>query len=212
MIEDNVDITIDEMSEDKVEAAVDQMTSELVEKHDDASVEQVGLYPEIAAKYKAGEELSDEELDKIVDVAIKVIREILGFFGADNCPIDEYDGDEGELILDVTAPDLAVLIGRHGRTLDSLQQIFSLLVSRKLGFRYPFIIDIEGYKGRRHDKIVEMARRAASRAVHQHGSVALQPMSAYERRQVHIALRDNPRVETHSEGVDPERRVVVTAL
>lgn len=174
--------------------------------------EVVGEYPEIARKYKAGEELTDEELDTVADVALSVIRNILKHFDAEDSPIDEYEGDDGELILDVAAPNLAVLIGRHGRTLESLQTMFSLIVSRRLGFRYPVVVDIEGYKSRRNDKVASMAHSAAARAVRQHGSVALPPMSAYERRLVHIALRDNTAVETHSEGVDPERRVVVTAL
>lgn len=175
-------------------------------------VEVSGAYPEIARKYKAGEELTDEELDTVADVAITVLRDLLAFFDAADSPIDEYEGEEGELILDVTAPDLAVLIGRHGRTLESLQSLFSLLVSRRLGFRYPVAVDVEGYKSRRHDKVISMARSAASRAVRQHGSVSLPPMSAYERRLVHIALREDERVDTHSEGTDPERRVVIVAL
>lgn len=169
-----------------------------------------GEYPEIAAKYKAGEQLSDDELDTVADVAISVLRSVLKHFDADNSPIDEYEGEEGELILDVTATDLAVLIGRHGRTLESLQTLVSLLVSRKLGFRYPLVVDMEGYKSRRHDKVVSIAKSAASRAVAQQRTVSLPPMTAYERRLVHIALREDDRVETHSEGTDPERRVVIT--
>lgn len=179
----------------------------------DSEVEVVaGNYPELARKYKAGEELDDNDLDVIADVAITVLRNILAQFDADGVPIDEYEGDEGELILDVTAPDLAVLIGRHGRTLESLQTMVSLIVSRQLGFRYPVVVDIEGYKSRRNEKVASMARSAAARAVKQHTSVKLPPMSAYERRLVHIALRDNEAVETHSEGVDPERRVVISLV
>ena len=172
--------------------------------------EYTGEYPEIAARYKAGEELTDDELDTIADVAISVVRSVLSFFDADGSPLDEYEGDDGELILDITASNLAVLIGRHGRTLESLQTLVSLLVSRKLGFRYPVSVDVEGYKSRRHDKVISMAKSAASRAVSQNRTVSLPPMSAYERRLVHIALRDNNRVDTHSEGVDPDRRVVIT--
>lgn len=178
--------------------------------NEETSTEYSGDYPEIAAAYKAGEELSDEQLDTIADVAISILRSILAYFDASDSPIDEYEGDEGELILDVTAPDLAVLIGRHGRTLESLQTMFSLLVSRRLGFRYPVSVDVEGYKSRRHDKVISMAHSAAARAVRQHSTVSLPPMSAYERRLVHIALRENKKVDTHSEGSDPERRVVIT--
>lgn len=183
------------------------MTEEFVPETEEVIA---GDYPEIAAHYKAGAELTDEELDTIADVAISVVRSILSHFDADDSPIDEYEGDEGELILDITAPDLAVLIGRHGRTLESLQTLVSILVSRKLGFRYPVSIDVEGYKSRRHDKVINMATSAANRAVSQGHSVNLPPMSAYERRLVHIALRDDDRIETHSEGTDPERRVVIS--
>lgn len=174
--------------------------------------EVVSPYAELAVKYKTGEELSDEETDTIVDLAVSILRELLAHFDAADSPIDEYEGDDGEVILDVTAPNLAVLIGRHGRTLESLQTMFSLLVSRKLGFRFPVMVDIEGYKSRRHDKVIEMAERAAGRAIRQQTPVSLSPMTAYERRLVHLALRDNARVETHSEGVDPERHVVVVPL
>ena len=191
------------------------MADELVEEIIDEAVESadeqiVGQYPEIAVHYKEGVALTDEELDTIADVAISVVRSILSHFDAEGSSIDEYEGDEGELILDITAPDLAVLIGRHGRTLESLQTLVSLLVSRKLGFRYPVSIDVEVYKSRRHDKVVSMAKNAVSRAVSQGRSVNLPPMSAYERRLVHIALREDDRIDTHSEGVEPERRVVIT--
>lgn len=189
----------------------DELIEENVEEITTVNAEEVvGEYPEIAARYKAGVELTDDELDTIADVAISAVRSILSHFDADDSPIDEYEGDEGELILDITAPDLAVLIGRHGRTLESLQTLVSLLVSRKLGFRYPVSVDVEGYKSRRHDKVISMAKSAASRAVSQGRTVNLPPMSAYERRLVHIALREDDRIDTHSEGVDPERRVVIT--
>lgn len=189
------------MAEEIIEEAVAEETT---------GEEFAGEYPEITRRYKSGEELTDEDLDTIADVAISVVRDILVHFDADNSPIDEYEGDEGELILDITAPDLAVLIGRHGRTLESLQTLVSLLVSRKLGFRYPVSVDVEGYKSRRHDKVMSMAKSAASRAVAQGRTVNLPPMTAYERRLVHIALRDDDRIDTHSEGTDPERRVVIS--
>lgn len=198
------------MSEELAEEIIDESTVLSDEDAIAVSDEMVGEYPEIAMHYKAGDALSDEELDTIADVAISVVRSILAHFDAESSPIDEYEGEEGELILDITAPDLAVLIGRHGRTLDALQTLVSLLVSRKLGFRYPVSIDVEGYKSRRHDKVVSMANSAASRAISQDRSISLPPMSAYERRLVHIALREDDRIETHSEGVEPERRVVIS--
>ena len=138
------------------------------------------------------------------------IRELLGFFGEEHISIDEYDGDEGELILDISGGDLAVLIGRHGKTLDALQMVVSSYLSNRLKFHYPIVVDIEGYKSRRREKLSELARSAAARAKKQHGRVAMAPMNAYDRRIVHLALIDDDEVTTHSEGNEPERRVIVT--
>lgn len=164
----------------------------------------------IREHYESGVALTDDEIDLVADTAITYVRELLGFFGEKKVSIDEYEGDEGELLLDVSGGDLAVLIGRHGRTLDSLQMIVSSFMSNRLKFHYPIVIDIEGYKSRRKEKLVNLAHSAAARAKRQHGRISLAPMNAYERRIVHLALLDDVEVTTHSEGVDPERRVVIT--
>ena len=91
-------------------------------------------------------ELTDEDLDRIADTAIGALQDILKYFDVGEVTIDEYEGDEGELILDITGDDLAVLIGRHGKTLDALQFLVSAITVRTIGFRYPVIVDVEGYK------------------------------------------------------------------
>ena len=86
-------------------------------------------------------ELTDEDLDRIADTAIGALQDILKYFEVGEVTIDEYEGDEGELILDITGDDLAVLIGRHGKTLDALQFLVSAITVRTIGFRYPVIVD-----------------------------------------------------------------------
>lgn len=169
-------------------------------------------FAEIRERFEAGEELSDEQTDQIADAAVAIVQEVLALFGETGSTIDEYEGEEGELILDVNGGDLAVLIGRHGRTLDALQAIVSSLLSCKLHFHFPVVVDIESYKSRRKDKLQGMARSAAERAKRSGGRVALVPMNGYERRLVHLALLDDEEVTTHSEGEDPNRRVIITAL
>jgi spoIIIJ-associated protein len=154
-------------------------------------------------------ELSDEELDQVADTAVEALRTMLAHFGIEDPTIEEYEGDEREIILDVIGGDLAVLIGRHGKTLDALQTAVAAITTKSLGFRYPVVVDVEGYRHRRRQKVEEMARRAADRAARQHTSVRLRPMTAYERRIVHVALRDDRRVTTGSEGAEPYRQVVV---
>jgi spoIIIJ-associated protein len=159
-----------------------------------------------------GEQVSDEELDRIADTAIAALKDVLKYFDVGDITIDEYEGDEGELILDVTGKDLAVLIGRHGRTLDALQFLISAITVRKIGYRFPVIVDVEGYKNRQRQKLERLAKSIADKAASQQRSVKMRPMTPYERRIIHIALRDDPRVETASEGEGSARHVVVLPI
>lgn len=168
--------------------------------------EQVGV---LGAEASESPELSDEEMDRVADAAVETLRETLSLLGIRDSAIEEYEGDEGEIILDVIGDDLGLLIGRHGRTLDALQTSVGAITTRRLGFRYPVVVDVEGYRHRRRQKIEDMAKRAADRAARQRGSVKLRPMTAYERRIVHVTLRNDPRVVTGSEGAEPFRHVVV---
>ena len=195
----------DEILEGEELQSFEQDEQALAEQAEEQTIDQIE--DEDAPK----QALTDEELDLVADTAIAALKDILKYFNVGQVTIDEYEGDECELLLDITGDDLAVLIGRHGRTLDALQVMFSLLVSRKLGFRYPVVVDVEGYKSRRQDKVASMAQSAAERAIRTHKSVSLPPINAYERRLVHIALRGNDAVDTHSEGSDPDRHVVIVA-
>ena len=161
-------------------------------------------------EYEGEGQYSEGEVDRIADTAIEAIQDILKYFNVGEVTIEEYEGDEGELILDITGDDLAVLIGRHGRTLDSLQFLISSITSRIVGHRYPIVVDVEGYKARQRQKIEDIALNAADKAVDQDRSIKLRPMTPYERRIVHIALRGDDRVETVSEGEGRARRVVVS--
>lgn len=154
-------------------------------------------------------ELSDEELDNIADTAIAALQDILKYFNIGEITIDEYEGDEGELILDITGDDLAVLIGRHGKTLDALQFLVSAITIRTIGFRYPVVVDVEGYKNRQRQKLESIARSSANRVASQRKSIKLRPMTPYERRIIHITLRNDDRVETASEGEGNTRHVVI---
>lgn len=196
----------DEILEGEELQSLEQDEQALAEQAEEQTIDQ--MEDEDAPK----QALTDEELDLVADTAIAALKDILKYFNVGQVTIDEYEGDEGELILDITGDDLAVLIGRHGRTLDSLQFLISVITSRKIGFRYPVVIDVEGYKARQRQKLESIAENAARRAVSQDKKIALRPMTPYERRIIHITLRDNLEVETHSEGEGHGRRVVVTPV
>ena len=184
-------LDVDDDEGDSSDAAEDSPATPPVDNRDDEPVER-----------------TDEELDQIADEAVATINSVLGGFGIEG-KIEEYEGDEGELILDVVGDDLAVLIGRHGKTLDGLQVLIAAITNRKLGYRHPLVIDVEGYRNRRREKLEDISSRAAERASRQGKPVSLRPMSSFERRIVHVFLRNDNRVATASEGDEPFRHVVV---
>lgn len=190
--------------EDMIEEVEDEVVEESQSSADPINTEEVVEEDELI--------VTDEMLDTIADTAIAALQDILQYFNVGEVTIDEYEGDEGELILDISGKDMAVLIGRHGKTLDALQFIVSMITVRTIGFRYPVIVDVEGYKNRQRQKLESIAHSSANRAASQHRKVGLRPMTPYERRIIHIALRDDDRVETFSEGEGPSRHVVVVPL
>jgi spoIIIJ-associated protein len=122
------------------------------------------------------------------------------------------DVEEGELppvVLDIVGNDLGILIGRRGETLAALQYITRLIVSRKTRRWYPLVVDVEQYKVRRERSLRRLARRMAERVSLSQQPVALEAMPAYERRIVHMALRDHPTVATKSVGEGDQRKVTI---
>src|SRR5206468_7942524 len=113
--------------------------------------------------------------------------------------------------LEVLGTDLGVLIGRGGENLVALQQVVSAITSKKVGRSVHVGIDIEGYRHRREEQLREMALRVASRVKATGSAVTLEPMLAYERRVVHLAVQEQQGVRTESVGVEPNRRVVISS-
>ena len=104
---------------------------------------------------------------------------------------------------------LGALIGRKGERLSALQHLVNLMLSRKMGTWTRVLVDVEDYRGRRERQLVEVATRAAERVNETGQMLQLEPMSALERRWVHLALRDVDGITTQSIGEEPMRRVVV---
>jgi spoIIIJ-associated protein len=126
------------------------------------------------------------------------------------CRIDLRE-ENGTIVASCAGSDLGRLIGKHGHTIDAIQYVINAIVSRRLGEeRLPVIVDAAGYRDRRRAALGALAERAARRAVESGVPVGLEPMSAVERKVVHEYLKDNPKVETRSEGTEPQRYVIVS--
>jgi len=118
-------------------------------------------------------------------------------------------GEAPPVVLDITGKDLGILIGRRSETLQALQYMVRWMVSKELGSWQRVVVDVESYRSRRRRSLQKMARRMAERAVSNDERVVLESMSAYERRIIHIALRDHPDVYTKSVGRDNHRKVTI---
>lgn len=156
-------------------------------------------------------QLNDDELDNVADTAIDFIQSIVSCFNLGEITINEYEGSEKELILDINGDDLAILIGKHGATLDAIQYIIGMLSYKKLGFYYPVVIDVEGYKSRQRIKLEKLAKNLANKVAKSGKPYSMYPMNPYKRRLVHTCLSSDDRISTHSEGEGRNRHIVITA-
>jgi len=120
--------------------------------------------------------------------------------------------DEGDALkITLRGPNMGILIGHRGETLDSLQYLVSLVINKNnTGEEYKrVILDTENYRQKREETLIRLANRLAQKTRATNKSITLEPMNPYERRVIHSALQDNPYVTTHSEGEEPYRRVVI---
>ena len=118
--------------------------------------------------------------------------------------------DRAAVWVDVRGDDLSILIGPKAETLNALQYIAGLIVSKEVGRSVPLVVDVEGFRMRRLQQIRQLARRMADQAVRTGRRQVLEPMPASERRIIHIELRNNPNVTTESVGEEPRRKVTIS--
>jgi spoIIIJ-associated protein len=125
-------------------------------------------------------------------------------------PPFEQGTEASEVItINVTGDDLGILIGRRGQTLAALQHMVRLIVAHQMKGRVPIVIDVEGYKQRRYGALQTLALRMAEQVKERKKPFALEPMPAYERRIIHLALVNDSDVTTESTGVGEVRKVVI---
>jgi spoIIIJ-associated protein len=152
---------------------------------------------------------STHELPDDAKPARDLLASILNQMGMEHVDIGYIPRKEGEY-LEVTGPDLAMLIGRHGNTLEALNLIFNNIINAGVrNNRRYYTIDAEGYRARRADQLTDLAIATAERVLRDGKPHKLEPMLPSERKIVHLAIADNPGVRTESEGEEPERCVVI---
>ncbi|MBQ4226720.1 MAG: protein jag [Clostridia bacterium] len=153
--------------------------------------------------------LDIEKLSELGKKAYDFVSEITKLMGVNDLDIRILE-EENQIFVDITGDVLGVLIGRRGDTLDAIQYLTSLNVNRDKPDYTRVTIDVEHYRAKREETLVKLANRMAARARKSGRRVVLEPMNPYERRVLHSALQNDPYVQTHSEGEDPYRRVIIT--
>jgi spoIIIJ-associated protein len=152
------------------------------------------------------DELTDKERGTLNE-AQAVLEELLRLMDLPGT-VEILTGGES-VRLNVKGTDMGMLIGRRGEKLASLQHLVNLIVAKREGEYTRITVDVENYRGRREEQLRDVADRAAKRVIQTGKIIQLEPMPAVERRIVHMALVENPKVRTQSVGVDPNRRIVV---
>ena len=136
------------------------------------------------------------------------IKGLLEHMGSDAVPHAVKSGDEVYSV-DLVGPNLGMLIGHRGETLDAIQHLTNYVINRDAGKRARINVDAENYRLKREESLQRLAQKVAGKVVKYRRNITLEPMNAYERHVIHAALQDTPDVTTYSTGTEPNRRIVV---
>jgi len=162
----------------------------------------------VEARLRPSDERVDADLPPGAEKLREFIQRVVDLMGVDarvsasetpDCVCAEISGD-----------DLGLLIGRHGATIDALQYVAAIVVNGDRRERRQVIVDAEGYRDRRAAALTALADRTAQKVAREGSAIALKPMTAAERKVIHLRLKDHPKVQTSSEGQEPNRAVVVS--
>ena len=178
--------------------------------------------PEVKKEVKKEEPAAKEEkspaVASVVNVNVEEIRDSAGKFLSDLFKAMDlevkseisYDFSDNALNVELSGPEMGILIGKRGQTLDSVQYLTSLIVNKGTTEYIRVKVDTEDYRDRRKKTLENLAKNLAFKVKRTKRPVSLEPMNPYERRIIHSALQGDRYVVTHSEGDEPFRRVVIT--
>ena len=148
--------------------------------------------------------------DTVIDSAKAFLNEVFSAMNMEVVISADYDEENRDLNINLEGDEMGVLIGKRGATLDSLQYLVSLVVNKGRDEYIRVKVDTENYRERRKETLENLAKNVAFKVKKTRRSFSLEPMNPYERRIIHSALQDDKYVTTHSEGDEPNRKVVIS--
>ncbi len=161
----------------------------------------------------AAKKVDNDAADSILDATESIVSKLifhLGMKAQVSAHFDETSTDDRRTIkVDVRGDNLSALIGRHAETLTAFQHVASLMVGKQTQQWVQLVVDVEGYRDRREKQVLQLAMRMVDQVIKTGRKGSLEPMTASERRAIHIELRGHPAVTTESTGEEPHRKVVI---
>jgi spoIIIJ-associated protein len=156
-----------------------------------------------------GAQGTDEQTERALGF-VKTLLDKMGMDADVTLAPDDGEGSEDEIRLEIEGPDAGRVIGKRGQVLEAIQYLTSRVVHKRQGERRRHVaVDAEGYRARHEDQLSQMARKLGERVAQEGKVITFDPMSARDRRIVHMALKDVPGVRTESNGEGPDRRVQI---
>lgn len=199
-----------EMEAGTIEYAVREALAKLGARREDVEIEVIeegargflGIIGNKLARVRVKLKETPEE------VIIRTVKEIISAMGLDvSFSVTETDS---YCNVNFEGPDVRILIGRRGETLNALQFIANMIVNKRLNDKVHLVMDAEGYRMRREETLRRLARRMSERVKRTRRDVVLEPMTPQERRVIHLELQENPWVYTMSKGEEPYRKVIIS--
>lgn len=182
------------------------------ERKREAKVERPAAAPEKEAELVKKVDTMSDGHDPVLDKTESVISKLLYQMGM-QAQVSAHYGEPREdrhpIMVDIRGQDLGVLIGHRGETLSAFQYVASLMVGKETQQFIHLIVDVEGHRDRRERQLRQLAQRMAEQVIKTGRKLTLEPMTAAERRVIHMELREHPAVKTQSTGEEPHRKITI---
>ncbi len=192
-----------------IEEAVEAALAEIKLARDEVEIEVLeepnkGLFGILGARE------ARVKVREIADPRKRALRILQGIMECMKLEVNfETEDLEGYTKINFYGPDLGILIGRRGETLDAMQYYINLAANKNSERRIRFVLDVEGYRKRREETLYKLAQRLADKAKRKGRDIVLEPMNPHERRIIHTALQNHRDVFTYSEGEEPYRKIII---
>ena len=203
-VEEAVEAALQELGISEQEARIDVL------QEPRSGVLGIGSHEAVVRVRAVAPDVDPDSLEDQADAAADFLEEMLGHMGIDAVAEPNFHGNHMYVdIIGDDEDDMALLIGRHGQTLDAIQELTRMVVGRHLDERVRVIVDVEDYRKRREARLEEKARDVAAKVLRTGTEEVLEPMNPFERKIVHDAVAEIDGVESSSRGEEPERAVVI---